>query len=76
MALNDDGAFRGIEELQALYGDKGITVDKELITYCTVGGRSCHTWFVLTYLLGYPNVREYQESWYEWGRLPDTLVEN
>jgi len=75
LTLNDDGTFKSIEELQALFGSKGITADKEAITYCTVGARSCHTWFVLTYLLGYPHAQEYQESWYQWGRLPDTPVE-
>ncbi len=75
MALNDDGTFKSIDELQVLYSSKDIAPDKEVITYCTVGGRSCHTWFVLTYLLGYPNAREYQESWFEWGRLPDTPIE-
>ena len=54
---------------------ESITADKEVITYCTVGGRSCHTWFVLTHLLGYPNVREYEASWYEWGRLLGAPIE-
>ena len=75
MVLNEDGTFKSIEELQALYGNKGVTADKSVITYCTVGGRSCNTWFVLKYLLGFPNVREYVDSWYEWGRLPDVSVE-
>jgi len=75
MVLNEDGTFKSIEELQALYGSKGVTADKHAIAYCTVGGRSCNTWFVLKYLLGYPNVREYVDSWYEWGRLPDVPIE-
>ncbi len=75
LALNEDGTFKTVEELQALYIGQGVTADKEVITYCTVGGRSCHTWFVLKYLLGYPRAREYQASWYEWGRLPDAPVE-
>ena len=76
MVLNEDGTFKSIEELQALYGSKGVTADKHAIVYCTVGGRSCNTWFVLKYLLGYPNVREYVDSWYEWGRLPNVPIEN
>jgi thiosulfate/3-mercaptopyruvate sulfurtransferase len=49
----------------------GITADKEIITYCLRGGLSTHAWFVLTQLLGYPDVREYDRSWAEWGNLPD-----
>ena len=75
MVLNEDGTFKSIEELQTLYGSKGVIADKHAISYCTVGGRSCNTWFVLKYLLGFPNVREYVDSWYEWGRLPDVPVE-
>jgi thiosulfate/3-mercaptopyruvate sulfurtransferase len=74
-ALNDDGTFKSIEELQALYSGKGITPDKEAIAYCAVGARSGHTWFVLKYLLGYPHVRNYDGSWNEWSRLPDALIE-
>jgi thiosulfate/3-mercaptopyruvate sulfurtransferase len=75
MTLSEDGTFKSISGLQALYEGQGITADKEIITYCTVGGRSCHTWFVLTHLLGYPNVREYEASWYEWGSLLDAPIE-
>ena len=75
LALNDDGTFKPIEELQALYGGKGITADKEAIAYCAVGARSGHTWFVLKYLLGYPDVRNYDGSWNEWSRLPNTPIE-
>ena len=52
-----------------LYGDKGITPDKSIIAYCRIGERSSHTWFVLKYLLGYPDVRNYDGSWTEWGSL-------
>ena len=54
---------------------RGITPDKDIITYCRIGERSSHTWFVLTYLLGYPNVRNYDGSWTEWGNLVDAPIE-
>ena len=73
-AVNDaDGTFKPREELEKLYKGKGIVPEKEIITYCRIGERSSHTWFVLKYLLGYPNVRNYDGSWTEWGnsvRLP------
>lgn len=68
-AANEDGTFKSAEELKKLYGDKGITGDKDVIAYCRIGERSSHTWFVLKYLLGYPNVRNYDGSWTEWGSL-------
>ena len=61
--------------LAALYESQGVTADKETITYCAVGIRSAHTWFVLTQLLGYSQVRSFDASWNLWGRLPDTPVE-
>jgi thiosulfate/3-mercaptopyruvate sulfurtransferase len=68
-AANSDGTFKSAEELQQIYGSKGITPEKEIITYCRIGERSAHTWFVLTQLLGYPSVRNYDGSWTEWGNL-------
>jgi len=69
LALNEDDTFKSAEELYALYHSKGITPDKQVITYCAFGARSSHTWFVLKYLLGYENVRNYDGSWNEWGNL-------
>jgi thiosulfate/3-mercaptopyruvate sulfurtransferase len=67
-AVNDaDGTFKGRQELEALYTSKGVNPEKSIITYCRIGERSSHTWFVLKYLLGYPNVRNYDGSWTEWG---------
>ncbi len=67
-ALNEDGTLKPVEELRNIYESKGITADKQIIPYCAVGARSAHTWFVLKYLLGYPNVRNYDGSWNEWSR--------
>jgi thiosulfate/3-mercaptopyruvate sulfurtransferase len=66
-AIQDDDTFKPVEELRELYGSKGITGDRPVITYCRIGERSSHTWFVLKYLLGYPNVSNYDGSWSEWG---------
>jgi thiosulfate/3-mercaptopyruvate sulfurtransferase len=66
-AVHEDGTFKPCAELAELYGSNGITPDKDVITYCRIGERSSHTWFVLTYLLGYPRVRNYDGSWTEWG---------
>ncbi len=74
-AVAEDGTFKSREELQALYGGQGITPDKEIIAYCRIGERSAHTWFVLTHLLGYPNVRNYDGSWTEWGSLIGAPIE-
>ncbi len=75
LTLNKDGTFKSMSELQELFTSRGITPDKEIFPYCAIGGRSAYTWFVLKYLLGYPNVRNYDGSWNEWSRLPDALIE-
>jgi thiosulfate/3-mercaptopyruvate sulfurtransferase len=68
-AVQEDGTFKPADALRDLYGDKGITSEKGVIAYCRIGERSSHTWFVLKYLLGYPDVRNYDGSWTEWGSL-------
>ena len=68
-AANPDGTFKSAAELREIYGGRGITPDKPVIAYCRIGERSAHTWFVLTQLLGYPDVRNYDGSWTEWGSL-------
>jgi thiosulfate/3-mercaptopyruvate sulfurtransferase len=74
-AVREDGTFKAAEELRALYEGRGITADKEVVAYCRIGERSSHTWFVLHYLLGYPNVRNYDGSWTEWGSLIGAPIE-
>jgi thiosulfate/3-mercaptopyruvate sulfurtransferase len=74
-AINDDGTFKGRDELEALYRGKGVTGDRPVITYCRIGERSSHTWFVLRYLLGYPDVRNYDGSWTEWGNIIRSPIE-
>ncbi len=66
-AVNDDGTFKSVDELNDIYGGRGVTADKDVIAYCRIGERSSHTWFVLRELLGYPNIRNYDGSWTEWG---------
>jgi len=74
--VNDaDGTFKTRDEIAALYTPKGVTSDKEVVTYCRIGERSSHSWFVLTYLLGYPVVRNYDGSWTEWGNSIGTPIE-
>ena len=75
-AANADGTFKSTEELRAIYEEEqGLKPDDEIIAYCRIGERSSHTWFVLTYLLGYPNVRNYDGSWTEWGNAVRVPVE-
>jgi thiosulfate/3-mercaptopyruvate sulfurtransferase len=74
-AVAEDGTFKPADALRQLYGGKGITGDQEVIAYCRIGERSSHTWFVLKYLLGYKNVRNYDGSWTEWGNLVGAPIE-
>ncbi|HJW22867.1 MAG TPA: sulfurtransferase [Candidatus Limnocylindrales bacterium] len=74
-AVREDGTFKPVSELAALYGAKGITPDREVVAYCRIGERSSHTWFVLHELLGYPRVRNYDGSWSEWGSLVGVPIE-
>ncbi len=74
-AVNPDGTFKTPEELKALYEGKDITPDKGIISYCRIGERSSHTWFVLKYLLGYPDVRNYDGSWTEYGSMVNVPIE-
>jgi thiosulfate/3-mercaptopyruvate sulfurtransferase len=74
-AVKEDGTFKSAEELKALYEGKGVSGDKDIIAYCRIGERSSHTWFALKHLLDYPNVRNYDGSWTEYGSLIDVPVE-
>jgi thiosulfate/3-mercaptopyruvate sulfurtransferase len=74
-AANEDGTFKSADELRSLYEGEGIDGSTETIAYCRIGERSSHTWFVLTELLGYPRVRNYDGSWTEYGSLVGVPVE-
>jgi len=74
-AVAEDATFKSLDELQTIYGGKSITADKHIIAYCRIGERSAHTWFVLHELLGYPEVRNYDGSWTEWGSLIGVPIE-
>jgi thiosulfate/3-mercaptopyruvate sulfurtransferase len=72
----DTHCFRTAEELRAIYErEQGLSPGEEIIVYCRIGERSSHTWFVLTYLLGYPSVRNYDGSWTEWGNTVRAPIE-
>lgn len=74
-AAADDGTFLGEDALRALYGGAGLDDTKDIIVYCRIGERSAHSWFVLHELLGYPEVRNYDGSWVEYGSLVGVPVE-
>ncbi len=75
-AANEDGTFKTADELRAIYeSEQGLTPSEEIITYCRIGERSSHSWFVLHYLLGYEKVRNYDGSWTEWGNLVGVPIE-
>jgi len=75
-AVNDaDGTFKAVDELRKIYESKGVTPERDVICYCRIGERSSHTWFVLKYLLGYPQVRNYDGSWTEWGNMIGNPIE-
>ncbi len=74
-AANEDGTFKSADALKQLYGAKGVNGDREIIAYCRIGERSSHSWFVLKYLLGYDNVKNYDGSWTEWGNLVGAPIE-
>ncbi|MDO8616828.1 MAG: rhodanese-like domain-containing protein, partial [Dehalococcoidia bacterium] len=70
-----DGTFKSPAELKELYGSQGAAADRPIIAYCRIGERSSHTWFVLHELLGYPDVKNYDGSWTEYGSLVGVPVE-
>jgi thiosulfate/3-mercaptopyruvate sulfurtransferase len=74
-AVNEDGTFKSADELEKIYASMDVTHNKEVITYCRIGERSAYTWFVLKYLLGYPNVKNYEGSWAEWGSTVGNPIE-
>jgi len=74
-AANEDGTFKSADALKQLYQGKGVTGSDEVIAYCRIGERSSHTWFVLKYLLGYNDVKNYDGSWTEWGNLVGAPIE-
>jgi thiosulfate/3-mercaptopyruvate sulfurtransferase len=75
-AANADGTFKSADELRTIYeAEQGLKASDDVIAYCRIGERSSHTWFVLTHLLGYPKVRNYDGSWTEWGNSVRTPIE-
>ncbi|WP_135366475.1 sulfurtransferase [Halosimplex halophilum] len=73
--VDADGRFKPRADLAALYRDRGVTPDRSVVVYCRIGERSSLTWFVLSELLGYPSVRNYDGSWTEWGSLVGAPIE-
>ena len=75
-AANDDGTFKSAGELRDIYQEsKGLSPSEDVIAYCRIGERSSHTWFVLTHLLGFEKVRNYDGSWVEWGNAVRVPIE-
>jgi thiosulfate/3-mercaptopyruvate sulfurtransferase len=74
-AVNDDGTFKNADELRRLYTEAGVDFSRPTIAYCRIGERSSHTWFVLKYLLGQDDVKNYDGSWTEWGNLVGAPIE-
>ena len=74
-AVDSAGTFKSFQELSALYAGAGFTADKQIVTYCQSGTRGAHTWFVLSELLGYPSVRNYDGSWAEYGNNAESRIE-
>ena len=75
-AVNEDATFKGVQDLRAIYEEEmGLSADREVIAYCRIGERSSHTWFVLSHLLGYSRVRNYDGSWTEWGNMVGAPIE-
>jgi thiosulfate/3-mercaptopyruvate sulfurtransferase len=75
-AANEDGSFKSAADLRAIYEtEQGLSPNDDIVAYCRIGERSSHSWFVLTYLLGYPNVRNYDGSWTEWGNAVGVPIE-
>jgi thiosulfate/3-mercaptopyruvate sulfurtransferase len=74
-AVREDGTLKSHEELLAMYRSVGVVPERPVVTYCRIGERSAHTWFVLHEVLGYPDVRNYDGSWTEWGSLIDVPIE-
>jgi thiosulfate/3-mercaptopyruvate sulfurtransferase len=76
-AVNQDGTFKSVDDLQSIYvQQKGVDPKKDTIAYCRIGERSSHTWFVLKYLLGIQNVKNYDGSWTEYGNVVSAPIEN
>ena len=74
--MAEDGTFRPLAELDAIYRDgAGLQDGDNIVAYCRIGERSSHTWFVLNYLMGFPNVRNYDGSWTEWGNMVRSPIE-
>ena len=75
-AANEDGTFKSRADLEAIYlAEQGLTPSDDVVAYCRIGERSSHTWFVLTHLLGFDKVRNYDGSWTEWGNAVRVPIE-